>query len=1023
MQVLPPSHPGTGGAHSGRWTAGRAPLLMATAIFLLSLAATFALWKSATSQAEQALRTDFEFQSRQTARLIERRMATYEQVARGVRAFLLGSMDVDRKNYRDFIASLMLQEKYPGIQGLALVKVINPDGLDKHVSDLRAQGFPEYRVHPAGAREVYSSIIQIEPFTGLNLRAFGFDMLTNPVRRAAMERARDTGRAAASGKVKLIQENGQREQNGLVMYMPVFRRGMPVETEAQRRAHLVGWVGAPFRMNDLMMGLGGERSEDIVLTIFDGDSVAPDAVLYHSLSENAGPRPSLFSTRQRIMVGGRPWTLDIRSGPSYEQRMENDKPFFIAAGGVLASFLLAVLVWALASGRRRAQVMAAGMTHKLRESEFRWKYALEGAGDGVWDWNNETGEIVYSKRWREMLGYGENEIANTTAEWSRLLHPEDAPRALAVTQEYVKGGQSAYFNQYRMRCRDGSWKWILSRGMAVAHDAEGRVTRTIGTHTDITDAKLQEAALRESNQNLATEQRRIRVILENLHDAFIAVGPDGLVTDWNARAEQIFGWTADEALGRDLAELIIPPEMRAAHRAGFARFAATGESKLFSSVIELPGLHRSGRIIPVELAIAGFPTSAGFAVSAFVRDISDRKEAERQEAERTEALEEARAALQHAQKLEAVGKLTGGVAHDFNNVLQIISGNIQLLQHRLGSDAEAGQRLGNMLSTVDRGAKLSSQLLAFARRQPLQPVVLNPIRVLHNMDDLLQRALGESIEFEVQAREPLWNTLVDRSQLENVILNLAINARDAMPDGGRLSISLGNATLDRQNSEVIPGDYVLLAMSDTGVGMTEDVREQAFEPFFTTKPAGEGTGLGLSMAYGFVKQSGGHIQLSSEPGKGTTVRIYLPRSVQPEIVLPASNQEFSVVGGTETILVVEDDLEVQSAVAGMLRELGYRVLTADSGDEALEIIKQGEKPDVLFTDVVMPKSLPSPQLAAEARKHIPDLAVLFTSGYTRNALISGGRLHEGVQLLSKPYRREQLAHRIRQVLAQRQRAA
>jgi signal transduction histidine kinase/DNA-binding response OmpR family regulator len=388
--------------------------------------------------------------------------------------------------------------------------------------------------------------------------------------------------------------------------------------------------------------------------------------------------------------------------------------------------------------------------------------------------------------------------------------------------------------------------------------------------------------------------------------------------------------------------------------------------------------------------------------------------------ERTADLERAHAQLRQSQKLEAVGQLTGGVAHDFNNVLQVIAGNLQLLQMSFAGNPEARRRLETAAFAADRGAKLASQLLAFARRQPLQPISTNVGRILRGMDDLLRRALGESIHIETIVAGGLWSTMVDPHQLENVILNLAINARDAMHGEGRLTLELGNAMLDdsyvASEPDVAPGQYVLLAISDTGCGMSPEVLARAFEPFFTTKREGEGTGLGLSMAYGFVKQSQGHIRIYSEVGSGTTIKIYLPRSTQPEVEL-GSNRGAPVVGGTETILVVEDDAVVQATVVDMLQGLGYRVLKAGDGQSALTILQSGIPVDLVFTDVVMPGPVRSVDMARQAKQMFPDIAVLFTSGYTQNAIVHGGRLDPGVELISKPYRREELARKIRQIFA------
>ncbi|HXZ10068.1 MAG TPA: response regulator, partial [Paraburkholderia sp.] len=390
--------------------------------------------------------------------------------------------------------------------------------------------------------------------------------------------------------------------------------------------------------------------------------------------------------------------------------------------------------------------------------------------------------------------------------------------------------------------------------------------------------------------------------------------------------------------------------------------------------------------------------------------------------ETTEALRQAEEALRMAQKMEAIGKLTGGVAHDFNNLLQVIGGNLQLLARDVAGSDKPEQRVRNALAGVARGANLASQLLAFGRRQPLAPKVVNLGRFVRGLDDMLRRALGDGVEIETVVSGGLWNTLIDPFQVENALLNLAINARDAMKGHGKLTVEAGNASLDeayaKRNADVTPGQYVMVAVTDTGSGMTADVRERVFEPFFTTKPEGQGTGLGLSMVYGFVKQSGGHVKIYSEPGHGTTIRLYLPRVRQQED-LEINVNAGPAHGGTETILIVEDDEDVRATVVEMLSEMGYRVLKARDAQSALAIVESGVPIDLLFTDVVMPGPLRSPELARKARERLPDVAVLFTSGYTDNAIVHAGRLDEGIELLSKPYTHEALARKVRHVLRHR----
>lgn len=382
--------------------------------------------------------------------------------------------------------------------------------------------------------------------------------------------------------------------------------------------------------------------------------------------------------------------------------------------------------------------------------------------------------------------------------------------------------------------------------------------------------------------------------------------------------------------------------------------------------------------------------------------------------------ETAQLALRQAQKMEALGNLTGGVAHDFNNLLQVVSGNLQLLSKDIHGNARAEQRLENALAGVARGAKLASQLLAFGRRQPLEPKVVNCRKLIQNMDDMLRRALGEEIELETIVSGGLWNTLIDPGQLENAVLNLAINARDAMDGRGRLTIETANAVLDddyaRMHEDVRPGQYVLVAVTDTGSGIPADIIDHVLEPFFSTKSEGKGTGLGLSMVYGFLKQSGGHLKIYSEVGHGTTMKLYMPRTMQVEDGLADLNA-IPVKGGTETVLVVEDDDEVRETSVALLTDLGYRVLRANDAQSAFAIVSSGMPIDLLFTDVVMPGPMRSTELARKAKAMLPGLAVLYTSGYTENSIVHGGRLDAGVDLLSKPYTREGLARKIRHVLS------
>ncbi|MFZ5779032.1 MAG: response regulator [Pseudomonadota bacterium] len=539
---------------------------------------------------------------------------------------------------------------------------------------------------------------------------------------------------------------------------------------------------------------------------------------------------------------------------------------------------------------------------------------------------------------------------------------------------------------------------------------------------------------REATRELRESEARFRNMADHAPVMMWMTDADGAVSYVNSSWLEFTGLSGPQSLGAGAWSAVHPDDVPAAQRS-YAE-ATRGEAP-FRAEFRLrhaDGTYRwaLGAAAPRLDAEGRF---LGFIAS--IIDITERKEAEQVLRQVNETLErrvaaalsqraEAEARLQQAQKMEAIGKLTGGVAHDFNNVLQVIGGNLQLLQKDVAGNLRAEQRLQTALAGISRGSRLASQLLAFGRRQPLAPKVINLGRLVRSIDDLLRRALGEGIEVETVVSGGLWNTFVDAVQVENALLNLAINARDAMAGQGKLTIEAGNALLDddyaNRHADVIAGQYVMLAVTDTGTGMPAEILEQVFEPFFTTKPEGQGTGLGLSMVYGFVKQSGGHVKIYSEVGHGTTVRLYLPRARDEEDVEVAQDPG-PATGGTETVLMVEDDEDVRATVVEMLNDLGYRVLKAKDAQSALAIVESGVPIDLLFTDVVMPGPLRSTELARKARERLPGIAVVFTSGYTENAIVHGGRLDEGIDLLSKPYTREALARKIRHALHNRQQHA
>ncbi len=537
---------------------------------------------------------------------------------------------------------------------------------------------------------------------------------------------------------------------------------------------------------------------------------------------------------------------------------------------------------------------------------------------------------------------------------------------------------------------------------------------------DVTGQKIAEA-------DLAATREKFRSMAQTMPNHVWTADLHGGLTWLNDQTYAFTGHNEGELYGADWARVVHPDDLDTAAKewTGAIQNGVGYETEF--RIRKADGSYR-WHLVRASPLRANDGTLAGWVGTN--TDIEDRKNTEAEIAKlndtletrvamRNQELEKLHATLRQSQKMEAIGGLAGGIAHDFNNLLQVITGNLQLVAREMPEGSPAHARIDQAMSSVMRGATLASQLLSFARKQPLAPKVIKLSRLLENTVDMLRSAIGDGVALEMRLSNDLWNTNVDSTNLENAVLNLAINARDAMNGQGTLTVSLENANLDgsygHAHPDIARGQYVVLSVSDTGCGIQPAMIEKIFEPFFTTKEDGHGTGLGLSMVYGFAKQSGGHVTIDSEVGTGTTIKIYLPRSLEEEHdIVP--DQTGGMFGGSETILLVEDDSEVRATAVHMLSDLGYEILQAANADQALAMLENDAQFDLLFTDVMMPGQATARELAEQVRGRFPRVPVLYTSGYVQDSIFHDGRLDAGVQLLSKPYTQTTLAQKIREVL-------
>jgi PAS domain S-box-containing protein len=717
-----------------------------------------------------------------------------------------------------------------------------------------------------------------------------------------------------------------------------------------------------------------------------------------------------------VAISGMHYTAMAAAQFAPSQPLERSVNFILASGqlgGVIVVSAIVIIILALIGAVIDRDMQArtvvtdqlAAQTLLLGKSEQQYRLLFDHNPNPMWVYERATRAfLAVNEAAVAHYGYSREEFLSMTLNSIRVWPDTSSTEPITFSPESGTPGRS--WNG-RHRKNGGALIDVAATSQEIVFDGQ---EAHLALALDITDWRRAEEALRQSEQ-------RTRLIIDTALDAVITMDAAGHITAWNTQAEKIFGWPREKVLGKRMADTIIPPKHRDAHEKGLKRFLATGAGTVSNRRIEITALRHDGVEFPVELAISPAKLGSNWTFSAFIRDLTEQKKA-------AEALLLVEAQLRQTSKMEAVGQLAGGVAHDFNNLLTAIMSYGAMLLDRIEPGDANREDVREIIAAADRAAGLTRQLLAFSRKQVMQPRVININVVITDLENMLRRLIGEDIELHTSLDPRVARINADPGQLEQVLMNLIVNARDAMPDGGRLTISTSNSVISAESTEgalhAAHGDYVMLAVSDTGTGMTREVQQRLFDPFFTTKEQGRGTGLGLSTVYGIVQQSGGEICVCSAVGMGTTFQVYFPRLIPSADEQPDDVKRRDVPRGSETVLLVEDDASLRSLAVRVLKNYGYEVLVASCGQEALAIASEpATLIDVVISDVVMP-GMNGRQLVEKLFELRPEMPSLLMSGYADDHILRRGILQGETAFLQKPFTPEQLARKLRGVLDSKQ---
>jgi PAS domain S-box-containing protein len=927
------------------------PLSMLVAGLLL----TYLLHQSAVKDAGGDLRDLFEYHTREITSRIALRMSAYEQVLRGVSGLYAASNRVERGEFRRYVAALQLAKNYPGIQGVGFSLAIPPQEKERHIETIRKEGFPEYTLRPEGERSLYTAIIYLEPFIDRNLRAFGFDMYSEPVRRAAMEQARDSGQPAMSGKVTLVQEVGQQVQAGCLLYMPVYHNDITHETVSDRQANLLGWTYSPFRMNDLMAGILGQQATEMDMEIFDGDTLTPETLMYDAdgeLSLMSNAHVPLYQKVEPIEIAGHLWTIKMRTLPAFEDQIDTKRPKTVLLSGVLASTLISLFVWLLASGRERAIRMAQEMTTELRISEATVRTILDTAVNPIITINAAGIVKSFNPSAEKMFGYTSEEVLGQNV---KMLMPDPyRSEHDGYLRRYLQGGEPRVIgivSEVIGQRKDGSaFPMHLSVG---AMEVVGE-RMFVGIIADITELRVAELELRRHRDHLeelvAAATAEVKAIVQTAVNAVITIDGRGIIHTFNPSAEKMFGWSSKEAVGKNVS-MLMDESLAVLHDGFLQKYLDTREETIIGRGREIVAMRKDGTFFPAHLAVGHAELSGGRHIFVgFLADITLQK---KNETELRQAKEDAEAGAR------AKAAFIANMSHEIRTPMNAVIGFADVVLQDPHLTPETHQHVKTILSSAKALLGIINDILDVTK---LESGKFTLESACFHLPNLLAEALRTvehraaeknlAIHVEYDPGLPL-RRMGDPTRLRQVVLNLVGNAVKFTEKGG-ITVAVRPGT---------QSDLLHFSVSDTGIGMTPAQCAKVFEAFSqadasTTRRFG-GTGLGTTISKQIVEMMGGAIWVESEVGKGSVFHftVHLPVATVRDGCLYEEGDVADKGYFSPRLfqILLAEDIEANATLAMLrLKQQGHGVTWAKNGRETLDLYRQGQY-DLILMDVMMPQ--------------------------------------------------------------------